>query len=244
MKAKKLTIFGSGGSGKTTLAVKLALELRRQKADAVVLFLDFFTPMLPLITQKPNTKSLGSLLEESKIDEKKILEYLLPLSGGGQVACLGYSLTENAMSHRSVSKNKIYGLINALSEMTDYVIFDCLSMHYADKFSLAALEEADTLIGLYEHNEKSVVNFSSNFPFLQNKYQDKNMLLGLSKVEGNLGGNSSVLLGENAAGILDFVMPFVPLLEEQMSEAKLHKPMHGKLTKRYEGCLERIVELC
>ena len=44
-----LAVWGSPGSGKTTVAVKLAARLAMQKRDVALLLCDMNTPMLPCI---------------------------------------------------------------------------------------------------------------------------------------------------------------------------------------------------
>lgn len=47
-----LAVWGSPGSGKTTVAVKLAEHLARQKRDVALLLCDMNTPMLPCICRR------------------------------------------------------------------------------------------------------------------------------------------------------------------------------------------------
>mgnify|MGYP002239801717 CR=1 FL=1 len=47
-----LAVWGSPGSGKTTVAVKLAARLALQKRDVALLLCDMNTPMLPCICHR------------------------------------------------------------------------------------------------------------------------------------------------------------------------------------------------
>lgn len=65
-----LAVWGSPGSGKTTVAVKLAARLAGQKRDVALLLCDMNTPMLPCICPPGDLEeehSLGSILAAAHV---------------------------------------------------------------------------------------------------------------------------------------------------------------------------------
>ena len=75
-----LAVWGSPGSGKTTVAVKLAARLAMQKRDVALLLCDMNTPMLPCICPPGDLEeehSLGSILAAAHVGES----LALPISG-------------------------------------------------------------------------------------------------------------------------------------------------------------------
>ena len=70
-----LAVWGSPGSGKTTVAVKLAEHLARQKRDVALLLCDMNTPMLPCICPPADLEeehSLGSVLAAAHVTESLV----------------------------------------------------------------------------------------------------------------------------------------------------------------------------
>lgn len=66
-----LAVWGSPGSGKTTLAVKLAKYLADRKKNVVLLLCDMTAPMLPCIcppADLEHEKSLGSILAAAHVN--------------------------------------------------------------------------------------------------------------------------------------------------------------------------------
>ena len=71
-----LAIVGSPGSGKTTLAVKLAAEIAKKKKNVVVVCSDPFVPSVPFLLPMDMEQevSLGALLTAPSLTQNKILE--------------------------------------------------------------------------------------------------------------------------------------------------------------------------
>ena len=70
-----LAVWGSPGSGKTTVAVKLAARLALQKRDVALLLCDMNTPMLPCICPPGDLEeehSLGSILAAAHVSESLV----------------------------------------------------------------------------------------------------------------------------------------------------------------------------
>lgn len=70
-----LAVWGSPGSGKTTVAVKLAARLAMQKRDVALLLCDMNTPMLPCICppgELEEEHSLGSILAATHVSESLV----------------------------------------------------------------------------------------------------------------------------------------------------------------------------
>ena len=71
----KRQVWGSPGSGKTTVAVKLAARLAGQKRDVALLLCDMNTPMLPCICPPSDLEeehSLGSILAAAHVSESLV----------------------------------------------------------------------------------------------------------------------------------------------------------------------------
>ena len=79
-----LAVWGSPGSGKTTVAVKLAQALAAKKKNVALVLCDMTTPMLPCICPPSDLdcqKSMGSILAAAHVTESSTTAS--PTSGMG-----------------------------------------------------------------------------------------------------------------------------------------------------------------
>lgn len=89
-----LAIVGSPGSGKTTLAVKLAAEIAKKKKNVVVVCSDPFVPSVPFLLPMDTEQevSLGALLTAPSLTQNKILEACVPVTANEYISLLGYRM--------------------------------------------------------------------------------------------------------------------------------------------------------
>ena len=101
-----LAIVGSPGSGKTTLAVKLAAEIAKKKKNVVVVCSDPFVPSVPFLLPMDTEQevSLGALLTAPSLTQNKILEACVPVTANEYISLLGYRMGENLMSYPKVTR--------------------------------------------------------------------------------------------------------------------------------------------
>ena len=75
-----LAVWGSPGSGKTTVAVKLAKYLAGRKKNVILLLCDMTAPMLPCICPPGELEcehSLGSVLAGARVSESLVKHNLI-----------------------------------------------------------------------------------------------------------------------------------------------------------------------
>lgn len=86
-----LAIAGSPGSGKTSLAVKLAAEIAGKRKNVVLVCSDPFVPSIPFLLPMDTEQevSLGALLTAPALTQEKILQACVPVPDRSISACLG-----------------------------------------------------------------------------------------------------------------------------------------------------------
>lgn len=131
-----LAIVGSPGSGKTTLAVKLATEIAKKKKNVIVVCSDPFVPSVPFLLPMDTEQevSLGALLTAPSLAQNKILEACVPVPANEYISLLGYRMGENLMSYPKVTRERAVEFLVCLRHLADYVILDCTSVFEADVF--------------------------------------------------------------------------------------------------------------
>jgi len=165
---KVLAVMGSPGSGKTTAAIKLALELAKHRKNAVVVFCDPFAAVIPYILPADTAvdTSLGALLTAPGVTQADILDACVPIPQSGYISLLGYTAGESLMTYPKITKDKTVDFFVMLRHLADYVIIDCSAVFEADPVSIVGIETADAALRLGTSNLKGISYFQSHMPML------------------------------------------------------------------------------
>lgn len=234
-----LAVWGGPCSGKTTTAVKLAMELASHKENIVILMCDFTAPapqtLLPNVTT--TGKSLGELLSLPSISQEEILRRCIPLGKSPYVSLLGYQRGDNAFTYAKYSKERAIDLITLLRHVADYIIIDCESAFSFDVLSAVALEMADAVLRLCVCDLKSLSYFTSALPLLSDsRYASARHIKALSMVKPGQDNGEY----QNIFGGISYSLPFVPELEEQFYAARLTDELCSKSAAAYNAAIRDI----
>ena len=234
-----LAVWGSPGAGKTTAAVKLAMELAAHKKNTIILQCDFMAPAPQTLLPGTSTdgKSLGELMSLPSISQEAILKRCIPFGKNPYVSLLGYKSGDNAFSYAKYAKERAVDLITLLRHVGDYTIIDCSSAFAFDVLSAVALENADAVLRFGTCDLKSFSYFVSSQPLLADgRYAQDRHIKVLSIVKP---GQDS---GEyhNIFGSVTYTLPFVPELEEQFNEGRLEDALCSKAARGYLAEIQRI----
>jgi MinD-like ATPase involved in chromosome partitioning or flagellar assembly len=236
-----LAVWGSPGSGKTTLSVKIAKELQTKKHSVAIVLCDDVTPSLPILL--PNSKlehrSLGDLLSQPRISQAEILKFSIPYGSNNNISLLGYCVDENPMSYPEYSTMTAKSLISALSRLVDNIIVDCSSDLVGNPLTMVALEVSDATLRVVNASLKSTVYMRSQ----QQLLVDSRFRLDRQHVVLN-----NVLPGqdENAhasiVGDAEYLLPHCSALAEQYETGKLADSLFGREAKHYEPVVKKIMK--
>ncbi len=239
---KLITIWGSPNSGKTSVSVKLACMLCRgndSSEKAVILILtDLITPAVPVLF--PNSRaqdlfSLGSVLSKPDITPYDVAANLMTSRNMDNFGVLGYRAGENRHSFPvAYNEEKIEKFYAMLCTMADYVIVDGMSVAENDLLTDTALRRADTIIRIAAPDLKclSFLMSQSHIEGGQEKsiqvlnVPSENITAPVSDVASHLGRIYGVL-------------PYSPMLAQQMAEGRMMEPLRDK---RYVRNLQMIAE--
>lgn len=163
---KVIAIWGSPNSGKTTLSIKLAKELAKEKS-VIVLFSDILAPVIPILKEDIDVKkSLGNVLSTAKLTNEEILKNCIEIDNIKNIGFLGYTQNENIFTYPQYSQERVNELISSLRELADYVIIDATSNFVNDLITTIALEVSDSVLRLNSSELKNISYYDSYLPLL------------------------------------------------------------------------------
>lgn len=239
---KIISIWGNPNSGKTTLSIKLANELSKQKKNTILVLCDTITPtvstIMPLVG--PKDKSLGDLLSSIQITQESILKKCIPVNKNDYLSVIGYLHGENERTYAKYSKERVVDLFILLKHLADYIIVDCSSLLSYDILSLTALELSDKVIRLISSDLKAISYYDSCLPRLaERKYNLQNHIKILSNIKPTMPKDSV----SNKFGGVSLELYFTQEIEKQYFEGRLFDELQDKKCRLYSDTLNKIVTL-
>jgi len=239
---KVIAVMGSQGSGKTTAALKIALALAAEKKNVIVVFCDPFTPVMPIVLPAGagHETSLGSLLTTPALTQENILKACVPTEKNEYISLLGYRAGESLMHYPQITREKAVEFFVLLRYLADYIIIDCTATFEADPASIVAIELADRVFRLGTANLKGVSYFLTHDPMLADSRFRKD---SHRTVIGNLKAGQDWEAVAQQYGGADFVLPYVPELEQQYDELALLMPLIQPESAGYTAAIERLLNI-
>lgn len=238
--ARVLAVWGSPGSGKSTVSVKLAKHLADHRKNVLLLLCDATAPMLPCICPPAELEcehSLGSVLAAAQITPNLIRHNCVTHRRMGHLSLLGMKKGENVFTYPPYTAELAAQLIAGLREVAPYVVIDCGSAIAHDILSAVALMEADAVLRLVNCDLKSVSFLSSQLPLLRDgKWDAEKQYKAASNIRANqASGNLEQVLGS-----VTFQIPHSDELDEQMLAGNLFADLSLKESRNFRNEIQKI----
>jgi len=237
-----LAVWGSPGSGKTTVAVKLAKHIANQKKNVVLLLCDMTAPMLPCIcppSELDCEHSLGSILAATHVTEALIKHNLVTLKKNNYLTILGMKKGENEYTYPPYEQVQARELLDGLREIAPFVVVDCSSYTANDILSAVSIMEADSVLRLTNADLKSVSYFSSQLPLLRDSKWDTDKQYKIARnVKPHQAGEQ---IGQ-ALGSVSFTLIHSIELEAQYLAGNLFADLSLKDSLKFRHETQKIVK--
>ena len=163
--SKLIAVCGGPDFGKTTVALKMAQEIYRERKGNTVVFLspDLETPSLGFLF--PNGKdqelhSVGKALDKTDIFKEDVMKQFVNVKTMLNFAFLGFKLGENKYSYPQPTEDKINQLFSVLRDTAEYIVVDCTSDE-DDLISRIAKRDCDVAVQLFNPDIRCMVYYAS-----------------------------------------------------------------------------------
>ncbi|WP_033165236.1 AAA family ATPase [Clostridium sp. KNHs205] len=237
-----LAVWGSPGSGKTTVSVRLAKYLAEHKKNVALLLCDMTAPMLPCICPPGDLeceRSLGSILAATHVSDLLIEQNCVTHKKMGNLTMIGMLKGENVFTYPPYSQELAAELINHLRDIAPYIIIDCGSYIAHDILSAVSLLEADSVLRLVNCDLKSISYLSSQLPLLKDQKWDADKQY---KVASNVRSNQAGEHIEQVLGNVVFQLPHSEELENLALCGNLFGELSLKDSRGFRKEIEKIAK--
>lgn len=237
-----LAVWGSPGSGKTTVSVRLAKYLADQKKNVALLLCDMTTPMLPCICPPSDLeceRSLGSILAATHVTDLLIKQNCVTHKKLDYLTIIGMQKGENVFTYPPYSQELAAEMIDHLRDIAPYIIIDCGSAIAHDILSAVSLLEADSVLRLVNCDLKSVSYLSSQLPLLKDQKWDAEKQY---KVASNIKSNQAGEHIEQVLGTVAFKLPHSGELENLALSGNLLGDLTLKDSRNFRKEIARLAK--
>lgn len=240
MQDTMLAIAGSPGSGKTTLGIKLAMEIARSKKNVLLIFCDPFTPPIPFLLPSDvnHAVSLGSLLTVPVISQQLILNACVTVKQSKHISFIGYKLGENLLSFPQITKDKAVDFLVCARHLADYIILDCAGCFEADVFSMTAMEAGDRILWLETADLKGISFYHSHRNLIQQAEIRNKSLWAI----GNCRPGQECEAASQQYGGVSYTFSHVPEILWQSDEISLLEKLHTKEALPFQSELQKLIQ--
>lgn len=241
--AKIIAVCGAPGSGKTTVAFKLAQEVYISTSDCSVTFIspDITVPTIGMLfpNYKPDSLfSLSSVLDSTDISSDLLLENLVTVKNMKNFGCLGFKSGDSKYSFPTPTKEKVKNLLDVLAATDGYVFVDCTNED-TDLISKQALARADHIIQVITPDLKSMTWLNS--------YGDKIITSGTEQSLKviNITEHELYIPLEDVCTHLKnvaYVLPYCRQVKQQLLDGSLYERLNAKeYKKRLSALVNRVI---
>lgn len=235
-----LAVWGSTGSGKTTVATKLAKHLADKKKNVALLLCDMTTPMLPCVVPPSDIEeehSLGSILAATHVTDNLIKQHCIMLKKQSYLTIIGMLKGENVFTYPAYGQMQATELVEHLRNIAPYIIIDCGSTIATDVLSAVSLMEADSVLRLVNCDLKSISYLSSQLPLLVEQKWDADKQYKVASNVWHFEADENI---KQVLGGVTFTIPHSAEVAGQFLSGDLFKDLGLKDSRSFRKEIEKI----
>lgn len=239
---KFIAFYGSPGSGKTSIALKAAMETYIQTKDEIIAFLspDMTVPSIALLF--PNyapdeVMSLSDIFDNTTITNESLLKNGVTVKTMKDFFALGFKSGENRFSFPTPTPEKINSLFSALSDVAGYIFVDCTNDE-SDEISKKALAMSDVAVRVISADPKGMSWYSSNKNSDRTEGENLFNVVNVTERELFLPTEEVCTKLHSIAALL----PYSRALKQQMLDGRMYDRLSDRVyTKKIQSLVRKII---
>ena len=236
-----LAVWGSPGSGKTVVSVKLAQYLTSKGNNCILIFADMTTPSIPYVCRQDDLmdeKSLGSIMAAAHVTDELVKRNCTFHKKNRYLSMVGMNRGENRFTYPPYEQEQAKELLIAAENLAPFVIIDCSSHITTNLITGNALMMADSVVRLCGCDLKSISYFNSQLPLLSDRQKfdaDRHIC-----VASNVLPNQAAREIEKSMGSISYQIPHSLEVETQFLEGDILKEYEFKESRAFRKAIEGI----
>lgn len=233
---KVIAVWGSPGSGKSTVASTLAYTLAGKSKNVILIDTAMSAPQQSVwfpYYDGDYTSSLSSLMAEDNISTGTVSKRISTLSD--KLGVLGFVKGEAPINlNRGQRLDKIKETYRVCLELADFVVIDCSSNILDNIYTIVALEQADRVVRVISPDFKGISFVQSNMQLISDtKFCAANHIV----ISNNVKSYHNVAQIEGVIGDFKTCLPHCIDLEVRNITGELFKPFSGRELSEYKQML-------
>lgn len=234
-----IAVWGSSGSGKSSLAVQIALALSGMKNNVILIDANFVVPHCCIwFPEIPASQlhTISSILENEITPEGLAGKVYLV---NRRLGVLGYTKGELSMNSLIQRYDTAASLLHTAATLSDYVIVDCQTNITQDHLTFTALEMSSYKIITCTPDLRGISFWLSNVPMLSDsKYRMESAVRVINKVRPT----SPLESIEHVTGSFHFSLPFDLRVEDALFNGESGKLSGYDMSKPYSKVFGSLIE--
>lgn len=239
---KFIAFYGSPGSGKTSIALKAAMETYIQTKDEIIAFLspDMTVPSIALLFPgyaPDEVMSLSDIFDNTAITSESLLKNGVTVKTMKDFFALGFKSGENRFSFPTPTPEKINSLFSALSDVAGYIFVDCTNDE-SDEISKKALAMSDVAVRVISADPKGMSWYSSNKNSDRTEGENLFNVVNVTERELFLPTEEVCTKLHSIAALL----PYSRALKQQMLDGRMYDRLSDRAyTKKIQSLVRKII---
>lgn len=236
-----ISVWGSPGGGKTTIAIEIAKRISKQtQKNCLILFTDDLASPLNYLFPSLEDKggSLGKIITTAGFYQEELVKSLVYHPDYKYMCFLGFRKNETRYNYPEISEMQVLDMFVSLGQLVDYVIVDCVTDFTNNAISQYALKEGKCVqVG---GGDLKSISYFQDIHYLSRAYggiRDNNV-----QVVNNPWDFDVWRTVADQYGDVKFFFPFCMEIQEHYLEEKSLLSLNDRMSRDFDDEMRDMIE--